>query len=203
MKAQTLNQFGALATILTAVGVTVANLIALFGNVNTVFYIWWSTTIYVLWVFAYFALFAAQAKRGDVFVFAGFVLFIIATIFSIIENTGNSIVVLGFLTEAQLEPGNNSTIAAVNLISIWTYAIGSVIFGVGMLRAGIFPRWNGILIILLGVLWIFRPVAFPIYAVLLSFTWGWLGLSMWRMTNAIVAKNSQLEPTSSVKVSSN
>jgi hypothetical protein len=38
----------------------------------------------VLWVFAYIVRFAAQAKRNDIYVFAGFVLLIVATIFQII-----------------------------------------------------------------------------------------------------------------------
>jgi hypothetical protein len=118
MKAQTFFQFGALATFLTAVGVTVANLMYFFGSVTNVFYIWWSTIIYVLWVFAYFALFAAHARRGNVFLFGGFVLLIFAAIFAIIQNTGDSLVTLGFLTDAQFASANNSTIAAVNFISM-------------------------------------------------------------------------------------
>jgi hypothetical protein len=203
METQTLFKFGAIATLLTAVGVTVANLIYFFGSVNTTFYVWWSTTIYVIWIFAYFALFASQVKRGDIFVFTGFVLLIIATIFAIIQNTGNSIVALGFLTEAQLENTNNTSIAAVNFITLWTYVIGSVIFGIGMLRAGNFPRWPGILMILLGVLWIFNEnsVAFPVYAILLPLTWGWISLSIWKMANAMTTGNSHLEPSTTVKIS--
>jgi hypothetical protein len=205
VKTQTIFRFGALATFLTAVGVTIANLIYFFGSVNTVFYIWWSTTIYVLWVFAYFAVFAVQAKRYDDFVFAGFVLLVVAAIFAIIQNTGNSIVVLGFLTEAQLGSGNNSTIAAVNFISLWTYVVGSVLFGIGMLRVGIFPRWIGMLMIVIGVLWIINdnPVAFPIYAILLSITWGWLSWSLWKMTKEMMADNRKYEPTPSVNLSNN
>jgi hypothetical protein len=205
VKTQTILRLGALTTFLTAVGITVANLIYFFGSVNTVFYIWWSTTIYVLWVFAYFAVFAVQVQRNDIFVFAGFVLLIVATIFAIIQNTGNSIVVLGFLTEAQIGSGNNSTVAAVNFISLWTYVVGSVIFGIGMLRLGIFPRWIGMLMIVLGVLWIINdnPVAFPIYAVLLSITWGWLSWSLWKMTKEMRADNRKYAPTPSVNLSSN
>jgi hypothetical protein len=204
MKAQTLFQFGALATFLTAVGVTVANLIYFFGSVNTVFYIWWSTIIYVLWVFAYFALFAVQARRVNVFLFTGFVLLIFAVIFALLQNTGDSLVTLGFVTEAQFASGNNSTIAAVNFISQWTYVIGSLIFGFGVLRAELFSRWAGILFMLLGVLWIFNEsqVVFAIYAVLLTITWGWLSLSIWRMTNSLLTDKRQLETAPSVNAPS-
>jgi hypothetical protein len=73
-----------------------------------------------------------------------------------------------------------------------------------MLRAELFPRWAGILFMLLGALWIFNdsPVVFPIYAVLLSITWGWLSLSMWRMTNSLLTDKRQLESAPSVNTSS-
>jgi hypothetical protein len=189
MNTQTQYRFGALATILTAVGVTVANLIYFFGNVNTVFYIWWSTCIYMLWVFAYITLFAAQAKRGSVFVFTGFVMLIIGTIFAIVQNTSQGMVVNGFVTEAQMEATKNASVATVNAISLWTTVLGSVLFGFGTFRAGVFPRWPGILMILMGVLLIFNEntVAFPIYAVLLTITMGWFGWALWKYANALSA----------------
>jgi small-conductance mechanosensitive channel len=77
MKQQTLYRLGALATLLTALGVTAGNLMYFFGRADTVFYIWYAFVVYFLWVFAYMALFAAQAKQGNLFVFLGFVLLVI------------------------------------------------------------------------------------------------------------------------------
>ena len=187
MKTQTLFRLGALATILTALGVTAANLMYFLGRVDTVFYIWFAYTVYILWVLAYFTLFTAQAKRNSIFVFIGFILLTIGTIFAIVQNTGEGMVVSGFLTEAQIAAAKNASVNAVNLISLWTTVIGSIFFGYGTFRAGIFPRMAGILMIVLGVLWIFNdnPIAFPIYAVLLSITWGLFGWSMWNLTHAM------------------
>jgi hypothetical protein len=158
-----------------------------FGRVDTVFYIWFAFVVYFLWVFAYMALYSAQAKRGSLIVFLGFVLLVIGTIFAIVGNATEGLVVTGFLTEAQLDATTNPSILAVGAIGLWTTVIGSVLFGYGTFRAGVFPRMTGILMIVLGVLWIFNKnaVAFPIYAVLLSITMGWFGLAMWKITDAI------------------
>jgi hypothetical protein len=184
MKQQTLYRLGALATMLTALGVTTANLMYFFGRVDTVFYIWFAFVVYFLWVFTYMALFAAQAKRGNLF---GFVVLVIGTIFAIVGNAEQGLVVTGFLTEAQMDASTNPSILAVSAIKLWTTVIGSVLFGYGTFRAGVFPRWTGILMIVLGVLWIFNEnaIAFPIYAVLLTITMGWFGWAMWKITNNI------------------
>jgi hypothetical protein len=187
MKQQTLYRLGTLATMLTALGVTAGNLMYFFGRVDTIFYIWFAFVVYFLWVFAYIALFAAQAKRGNLFLFLGSVLLVIGTIFAIVGNAEQGLVVTGFLTEAQMDATTNPSILAVSAITLWTTVIGSVLFGYGTFQAGVFPRWTGILMIVLGVLWIFNEnaVAFPIYAVLLTITMGWFGWAMWKITNTI------------------
>jgi hypothetical protein len=86
-----------------------------------------------------------------------------------------------------MDATTNPSILAVGAIGLWTTVIGSVLFGYGTFRAGIFPRWTGILMIVLGALWIFNEnaISFPIYAVLLTITMGWFGWSMWKITNSI------------------
>lgn len=187
MKQRTLFRLGALATILTALGVTAGNSMYFFGRVDTIFYIWFAFVVYFLWVFTYIALYAAQAKPGNLFVFLGFVLLVIGTIFAIVGNAEQGLVVTGFLTEAQMEATTNPSILAVSAITLWTTVIGSVLFGYGTIRAGIFPRVTGVLMIVLGLLWIFNEnmVIFPIYAVLLTITMGWFGWAAWKITNNI------------------
>ena len=187
MKIPTLFRLGAFATILTAVGVSIANLTYFFGRVDTVFYIWFAFVVYFLWVFVYMALFAAQVKQQNLFIFLGFLLLEIGTILAIVGNAVQGLVVTGFLTEAQMEATTNPSILAISAITLWTTVIGSILFGYGTFRAGIFSRWSGILMILLGVLWVFNenPVVFPIYAVLLTITMGWFGWAMLKFTNTI------------------
>ncbi len=186
MKIQTLFRLGALATMVTALGYTVGNLIYFFGTVDTISYIWLTFFVYTLEVFALIALFAAQVKRGDLFNFVGFVILLIGMIFYIIKNAGEMLIITRVLTAAQMDQaGQMSSFAALDLIAIWGFRVGSILFGYGIVRAGVFPRWAGILLLLVGVTDIFSniPGVFYLVAVLLSVAWGWLGLALWNHSN--------------------
>lgn len=181
MKTQTLFRLGALATILTAVGLTVGNLIYFFGSADTVFYRWFAYAVNSLWIFAYFAIFAVQAKRINTILLIGFILLVIGVIFYIVQNTAELGVITGIVTEAQIEKiGPISSFVAVDFISFWAFPLGSILFGFGTIRAGIFPRWIGILMMVLGVTAIFFwDSAFFIVAIIQSVLWGAFGWASW------------------------
>lgn len=187
MKTPTLFRLGALATILTAIGLTVGNLIYFFGTVETVFYIWLAYTVYTLWIFAYFAVFAMQAKRSNLFLLIGLVVLVIGVIFYIVQNTAEMAVVTGFVTQEKLEQtGQISSFVAVGLIAFWAFPLGSVLFGFGTFRAEVFPRWIGILMILLGVTGIFFwDSAFAIVAIIQSVVWGGFGWTFWKLADEL------------------
>jgi hypothetical protein len=178
MKTQTLFRLGALAIILTAVGLTTGNLIYFFGSVENVFYCWFAYAVFSLWIFAYFSLFAVQAKRINIFLLIGFILLVIGKIFDIVQNTVELGAISGAVSNTLLGP--LGSFIAVNFIAFWTFPIGSILFGFGTIRAGIFPRWLGILMMVLGVTAIFFwDSAFFIVAIIQSVLWGAFGWASW------------------------
>lgn len=63
-------------------------------------------------------------------------------------------------------------------ILFWSLDIGEVVFGISILRAQVFHKYAGALLVLVGVLhYLTGPLAFmrPIYAVLSVVAYAWLG----------------------------
>jgi hypothetical protein len=184
MNTQNLYRLGALATILTAAGLTVGNLIYFFGSVETVFYSWFAYAVFSLWIFAYFSIFAVQAKRINIFLLIGLILLVIGKIFDIVQNTVELGAISGAVSNTLLGP--IGSFIAVNFIAFWTFPIGTMLFGFGTFRAGIFPQWVGILMMVLGVTGIFFwDSAFIIVAIIQSVLWGALGWTFWKLNPAI------------------
>lgn len=166
----------------TALGLTIGELIYFFGAADTVFFAWLFIIVAVFQVFAVIALYVAQAKRGDIFTFIGFVLLIIGLLFSLINSAGQMAITTGLLTEVQLDPTQQiSSFVALGKIDDWAFISGAILFGYGTFRTGIFPRWAGILLLLLGVASIFRDITVVeyIWAALSLAAWGWLGWALW------------------------
>jgi hypothetical protein len=110
----------------------------------------------------------------------------IAMIFMIVSNAGEMLIITDILSPIQVsQMDQNSSIVALGLIETWGFSLGAIIFGYGIFRAGIFPRWAGILLLLVGVTHIFWDIAtvFYLYAALLSVSWGWLGWAFWKNPN--------------------
>jgi hypothetical protein len=65
------------------------------------------------------------------------------------------------------------------------FLLGAIVFGYGIVRAGYYPRWAGILLLLVGVTYLISNLlgfdfVFYLYAVLSTVTWGWLGILLWK-----------------------
>jgi hypothetical protein len=64
----------------------------------------------------------------------------------------------------------------------WAWRLGDIIFGLATFRAGIFPRWAGILLMLAGVMGIFLElgsIAQYLFTALAFAAWVGLGWSLW------------------------
>lgn len=136
---------------------------------------------------AVIALYTAQAKRGDTFTFIGFVLLIIGLIFYLMNSLGDLGLLAGALTQAQLERASQiRSFIVIAAIAKWSLSMGTIVFGYGMVRAQVFPRWAGILLLIAGMVIIFRdiPGVEYIFAVLWSGVWGWLGWALWKNPNS-------------------
>ena len=182
MKIQTIIRLGAIVTMVTAIGFTFGEFIYFFGAADTVFFSWVFITVVMLQVFAIMALYAVQVKRGNLFTLIGFVLLIINFILALMNHMGDLGVVTGLLSQAQLEKaGEISIFVVLGAVRDWTWPLGFVILGFGTFRAGVFSRWSGVLLALLGVTILFRDfwIIEYIFAALSFATWAWFGLAVW------------------------
>jgi hypothetical protein len=190
MKTQTLFRLGAIATILTAVGYLIGEAMYLFGNVQILFFAWYFVIISVFQVFAYIALYAAQVKRGDIVLFIGFVLSILGLLYSFMDSERRLAWRTGLINDAQLaQAAQITSFAILNVIGNVSIILGWVVFGVGVIRAGIFPRWAGIFMILAGVFMVVRDLFIFEYffAVFSSLAYGWLGWSLWNKAKEVTS----------------
>jgi len=188
MKTQTLFRLGAIATLLTAIGYLIGEAMYLFGNVQTLFFAWYFIIVSVFQVFAYIALYAAQAKRGDVILFVGFVLSILGLLYSFMDSERRLAWRTGLITDAQLaQAAQITSFTILNIIGNISIMLGWIAFGVGVIRSGIFPRWAGILMILAGVFMVIRDffIFEYFFAVFSSLAYGWLGWALWNKTREI------------------
>jgi hypothetical protein len=64
----------------------------------------------------------------------------------------------------------------------WIWVAGLVAFGISIYRAQMFPKYSGVLLILLGLIQpLTGPLAFtrPIYAICYFAAWAWLGWALY------------------------
>lgn len=189
MNTQTLFRLGALATLLTALGYLIGEIMYLFGNVETLFFAWYVVIVYVFQAFAYIALYGAQAKRGDIVLFIGFVISMIATLYTFMDTERRLALRTGLITEAQLEQAQQiSSFAILSAVGNISIILGWIIFGYGVIRTGLFPRAIGIIMMLTGVAMVARD-AFPVFeylfAILSVTAYGWLGWELWKHSDEV------------------
>lgn len=189
MKLQTIFRLGALATLFTALGYAIGEAMYLFGNVETLFFAWYVVFVYVFQAFAYIALYGAQVKRGDVVLFIGFVLSIIATLYTFMDTERRLAWRTGLITEAQLEQARQiSSFAILLAVGNISIVLGWIIFGYGIIRTGMFPRTIGIIMMLTGLAMIVRDAFLLfeyLFAILSVTSYGWLGWSLWKHANEL------------------
>ncbi len=204
MKVHTLFQFGAVAAMVTALGDAVGNLIYFAGKAQTLFFAWFFIVITVINVFALIALFAAQANREEIFTFFGFVVLLTALIFFLIDSERRLGLQTGLLTQAQVDQGlQNISFLVALAIRDWGFFLGAILFGIGIVRAGTFPRWAGISFILLGVINQISNLPglgaiFILTAIFQSLSWGWAGWTLWKILSAHKSGIDRMQPPEAV-----
>jgi len=190
MKTQTLFRLGALATLLTALGYLTGEAMYLFGNVKTLFFAWYVVIVYVFQAFAYIALYGAQAKRGDIVLFIGFVISMIATLYTFMDTERRLALRTGLITEAQLEQAQQiSSFAILSAAGNIAIVLGWIIFGYGVIRTDMFPRALGIIMMLTGVAVALRDTSLVfeyVFAILSATAFGWLGRALWKLSGQLV-----------------
>jgi hypothetical protein len=95
-------------------------------------------------VFALVALYAAQAEQSDLLGSIGMVLSVIGTILVtavvFVQIAGAS----GVMVDAVLTTGVSGTL---NVLGGLLFFVGLILFGLATMRAGVFPRWSGLLLV--------------------------------------------------------
>jgi len=139
-------------------------------------------TAHVVLVFALVALYAAQAEQSGLLGILGMVLSVVGTTLVsgvvLIEIAGAS----GAEADAVLSAGLTSALA---LLGGLAFLIGLILFGAATMRAGVFPRWAGLLLIVGDVVFAagsFAGAAATIFEILGALitcaALVWLGLSL-------------------------
>ena len=186
MKTTSLFRLGGIAILLSAIFVGIFDLSYFFsrGQSPSTFVLWIGIIIDTLRVLGLGALFARQAHRGGMLGLIGYVLLVCGSLAGIGFWAVQFGVSAGIISDAEL--AQVSFYALGSTILIWSVNLGEVVFGISMLRAQVFPKYTGTLLILVGVLhYLTGPLAFtlPIYAILSVVVYAWLG---WILTSTKV-----------------
>jgi len=182
MKSSSLFQLGGAAILIAAILYAIANLAYFLGgqpDAPTALGLWLSFSGDTLLLLGLGALYARQSHRAGILGLVGYVLMFVATMFFI----GNYAVSLGVAAGAI----SNEQIAQVpayslsNMVTPWLWFAGLIVFGISIYRAQVFPKYAGVLLILLALVQqLTGPLAFtrPIFAILSSVAFGWLGWAL-------------------------
>lgn len=193
MKTTSLFQLGGIAVLLSAILTGIGNLIYFLSgqpDVPTAPDLWRGIFAGALFVLGLGALFARQSQRGGVLGLIGYVLLICATIFFIGSDAVGLGVAAGVISEEQIAQVSSYTL--LSSIMPWVWVAGLIAFGISIYGAQVFPKYAGMLLLLVGLLQpLTGPLAFtrPIYAACYFVAWALLGWKLY--SNAGIQKDEQ------------
>ncbi len=176
-----LRVLGALASILAGAFVAIGQLINLGGTqeYGTVFGQNLVLISHVAFVFAFVGLYAVQAEQGGILGQLGMVLGTIGTTLIaaivFVELAGAS----GVTAAGEALEGVGS-LSVYNTVGPLAFLVGIILFGVVVMRVGVFTRWTGWLLIIGAVLGLLGGIAavqiiFALGAVVAGAGFAWLG----------------------------
>jgi hypothetical protein len=183
MKTSTLFQLGGIAVLLSAILTGIGNLIYFLSgqpDLETTPLIWRGIFAGVLMVLGLGALFARQSQRGGVLGLVGYVFLVLATLYFVASDAIALGLSAGVISNEQITQVPSYALA--DSILPWVWVAGLIAFGISIFRVQVFPKYAGVLLILVGLL---QPLtgllAFtrPIYAVLYFVAWAWLGWTLY------------------------
>jgi hypothetical protein len=195
MRRTSLFQLGGIAVLLSAILTGLGTLFYLLsGQPDQVSapFLWRGIFAGALMVLGLGALFARQSQPGGVPGLAGYVCLVLATIYFVASDAVGLGVSAGAITIEQI--AQVPSYAMADSIFPWIWVAGLLAFGISIYRAQVFPRYAGMLLILLGLLQpLTGPLAFtrPIYAVCYFAAWAWLG---WELYAKAGAQNDEQQP---------
>jgi len=181
MSTQTLFRLGALATLTTALLLAVGNLMYFTGAHSTPAFVWISIIESMVRVFVVTVVYAAQARRGGVIALLGYTILMIGLLLYLVYSEGRLALAVGFISQAQADQlPQFPALALLDPLATWATALGTVIFGLGVFRAGVFSRWAGAMLVVVGMTTVveIRAVEY-LWAALSVLAWAWIGWALW------------------------
>lgn len=183
MKSTSLFQLGGIAVLLSAVLTGIGRLIYfLSGQPDLPFTpdLWRGIVAGTLMVLGLGALFARQSQQGGLLGLIGYVFIMFATTYFIASDAIGLGVAAGVISYEQI--AQVPSYALADSILPWVWVAGLLAFGISIYRAQGFPRYAGLLLVLVGLMQpLTAPLAFmrPIYAVCYVVAWTWLGWNLY------------------------
>jgi len=183
MKTTSLFQLGGIAVLLSAILTGIGNLIYFLSgqpDQQTTLLIWRGIFAGALMVLGLGALFARQSQRSGILGLVGYVLLVLATIYFVASDAVGLGLSAGAISNEQIAQVPSYVLA--DSILPWFWVAGLIAFGISIYRAQVFPKYAGVLLILVGLLQpLTGPLAFtrPIYAVCYFVAWAWLGWALY------------------------
>jgi hypothetical protein len=183
MKTTTLFQLGGIAVLLSAFLTGIGRLIYfLSGQPAEVISldIWRGIFAGALFLLGFGALFARQSEQGGILGLVGYVLIMLAQMYFLGSDAVSLGVAAGVISQEQLV--QVPAYAVLDSILPWIWVAGLLAFGTSIYRAEVFPKYAGVLLILLGLI---QPLAGsvavvrPIYAACYFAAWAWLGWDLY------------------------
>ena len=155
------------------------------------------TVHHVLLVFGLIGLYTYQAKQAGVLGLIAFVLTSAGNAmfptFSLFEATLMPALVADPATRSLADPAEGSTFVIVVLGAVVIALVGYILFGIAIMRAGVLPRWAGLLIMVGWVLLFFGSglpalaIIKPIGIVMAGLGYAWCGYEIWSSKSEMTA----------------
>lgn len=148
---------------------------------------------FILSLFGLIGLYVRQAEHAGVLGLVGFILaFIGSALFLVVvvlEASVIPVIAADPAGQALLDPAGplfGGELGPILLMGQATFALGFVLTGIATVRAGVLPRWPGVLLLIGAPLAAFWPPLPQLVGVtggvLLGLGYAWLGYAMWMRT---------------------
>jgi hypothetical protein len=193
MKTTSLFQLGGIAVLLSAILTGIGNLIYFLSgqpDQPMTLDLWRGIFAGALFILGLGALFARQAQRGGLLGLIGYILLACAVIFFVVSDAVALAVAAGVISNEEIAQVPSYTLSSS--IMPWIWVAGLLAFGISIYRAQVFPKYAGVLLLLVGFLQpLTGPQAFarPVYAACYFVAWAWLGWTLY--SNAGIQNDEQ------------
>lgn len=183
MKTTSLFQLGGIAIVLSAILTGIGSLIYFLPGQSAqtaTLDIWRGIFAGTLFMLGFGALFARQSKEGGILGLGGYVLIMLAQLFFVASDAVGLGVAAGVISAEQR--AQVPAYAVSSFIMQWIWVAGLIAFGISIYRARVYPKYAGLLLVLLGLI---QPLTGtlaltrPIYAICYFVAWAWLGWTLY------------------------